>query len=64
MTALQAILFQLLQKTLVGDRRASRLFTQVAALAPQGAAAGLDVVFVEDDYTRLLSNYPSEMQHE
>ncbi|MBR1267664.1 hypothetical protein JQ629_09105 [Bradyrhizobium sp. AUGA SZCCT0222] len=51
MPALQAIMFQLVQRSLAGDKKAERTRQKFEEFAKRNSAAELEVVFVDNDYT-------------
>ncbi|MGH6711224.1 MAG: hypothetical protein ACREEK_19905 [Bradyrhizobium sp.] len=51
MQALQAIMFQLVQRSLAGDKKAERTRQKFEEFAKRNSAAELEVVFVDNDYT-------------
>ena len=62
-TALHAIMYQLLQKEIVGDTRASRALLKYEELAKQGAEQRLEIEFVDSDYTRSLADDQLDSHH-
>lgn len=54
-TVLEAIIYQLLQKEIAGDTRASRALLKYEELAKRGANQRLEIEFVDSDYTRSLA---------
>jgi Family of unknown function (DUF5681) len=57
----EAIILQLWAKEIVGDRRASRALLQYEELARRVRPPGVEIRFVDSDYTRaLLPEPPSE----
>jgi hypothetical protein len=55
MSALEAILFQLLQKSLSGDKKAQRALREYEEFANRNQAAQFEIVFVDNEYTKALS---------
>jgi hypothetical protein len=60
LTALEAIVLQLLQKSMAGDTRAHRVLLKYQALASQSGQKRLQITFVENDYTRSVANWQTE----
>ena len=54
-TALEAIVFQLLQKAMAGSARASRALLKYQEFACQNLEKKLELTFVDSDYTRALA---------
>ena len=54
-TALEAIIHQLMQKEAAGDDRASRVLLKYEELARQGLEAAPQIAFVDSDYTDALT---------
>jgi hypothetical protein len=59
-TALAAIIYQLLQKETAGDGRASRVLLRYEALGRKSTVKQLEVKFPESDYTRSLAKRQPE----
>lgn len=51
MSTLEAIVFQLVQKSLTGDKKAERARQRFEEFAKRNSAAELEVVFVDNEYT-------------
>ncbi len=62
-TALAAIMYQLLQREFAGDVCAGRALLKYEELAKQGAGSRLEMEFVDSDYTRSLADDWPESQH-
>ncbi|MCK1474146.1 hypothetical protein IVB27_04795 [Bradyrhizobium sp. 197] len=58
MSALEAIVFQLLQKSLAGDKRADRALQKFTDFADRNSVSELQLVFVDNDYTRAFAASP------
>jgi hypothetical protein len=58
MSALEAIVLQLLQKSLAGDKRADRVLQRFSDFADRNTVAELELVFVDNDYTRAFAASP------
>jgi hypothetical protein len=56
-TALEAIMLQLLQKGMEGNRRPRRVMLKYQELASQSAEKRLEITFLDDGYTRSLANW-------
>jgi hypothetical protein len=54
-TALEAIVFQLLQKAMAGSARAGRALLKYQEFASQNLEKKLELTFVDSDYTRALA---------
>jgi hypothetical protein len=54
-TALEAILYQLLHKAMGGESRAYRILLKFQEFANQNSEKKLELTFVESDYTRALA---------
>jgi Family of unknown function (DUF5681) len=54
-TALEAIILQLLQKELAGNQRARAVRMKFEEIARENADRGVEIEFVESDYTRALA---------
>ena len=54
-TAIEAIMHQLMRKQADGDVHASRVLQKYEELAPAGTDAALRIAFVENDYTQTLA---------
>jgi Family of unknown function (DUF5681) len=54
-TALEAILYQLLQKAMAGESRAYRTLLKYQEFASQNSKRKLELTFVESEYTRALA---------
>jgi len=54
-TALEAIIHQLMQKEAAGDGRASRVLLKYEELARNGPEAAPQIAFVDSDYTDALT---------
>jgi hypothetical protein len=55
MSALEAIMLQLLQKSLAGDKRADRALQRFSDFADRNSVSELGLVFVDNDYTRAFA---------
>lgn len=55
MSTLQAILYQLLQKSLSGNKKAERALQLFEDFAHRSTAPDIKIVFVDNDYTRALA---------
>ena len=51
MSALEAIVFQLVQRSLTGDKKAGRVRQKFEEFAKRNSATELEVVFVDNEYT-------------
>jgi hypothetical protein len=58
MSALEAIVLQLLQKSLAGDKRADRALQRFSDFADRNTVTELELVFVDNDYTRAFAASP------
>ncbi len=61
MSALEAIITQLIQKDLAGNARAARVLRKYRQLATETSEKKLELKFVESDYTRALAARPIDM---
>ena len=59
-TALEAIMYQLLQKEMAGDAKASRVLLQYGELVNHRADRRLEITFVDSDYTQSLTDWKAE----
>jgi len=57
MTVLEAIVLQLLQKTMSGDLRAHKVLLKYQELACRNANKSLDIKFLDNAYTATLANW-------
>jgi hypothetical protein len=55
MSALEAILHQLLQKSLSGDKKALRTLREFEEFAHRNGTAQFEIVFVDNEYTKALA---------
>jgi Family of unknown function (DUF5681) len=55
MPALNAIMYQLLQKSLSGNRKAARALREFEAFASRNLTKRLEIVFVDNEYTAAFS---------
>ena len=55
MPALGAIMFQLVQKSLAGDKKAERTRQKFEEFALQDSVSELEIIFVDNDYTRAFA---------
>lgn len=55
MPALGAIMYQLVQKSLVGDRKAERARQRFESHALESMVSEFEIVFVDNDYTRAFA---------
>jgi hypothetical protein len=55
MTAAEAIMLQLILKLMAGNARAGRALLKYQELTKQSSSQGLELEFVDSDYTRSLS---------
>ena len=55
-TALEAILYQLLHKAIGGESRAYRILLKFQEFANQNSEKTVELTFVESEYTRALAN--------
>jgi hypothetical protein len=55
MAALEAILYQLLQKSLSGDKKAERGLRKFEEFAYRNRAPELEIVFVDNEYTKAFA---------
>jgi hypothetical protein len=62
-TAIEAIVLQLLRKAMEGDARARRLLLKYQRFARQSAKTRLEIKFLDSDYTQSLANW-TEAQDE
>lgn len=51
MSTLEAIVFQLVQRSLAGEKKAERALQKFEEVARRNSAAELEVVFVDNEYT-------------
>ena len=63
MTALEAIIYQLLQKQLGGDAQAGRVLLKYEELVTHEDEKRLDLRFIDTDYTRSFAGDPLESSH-
>lgn len=54
--AIEAIMLQLMQKEMAGDKYASRVLLKYEKLALQAGERRLEIKFVDSDYTRAFGN--------
>jgi hypothetical protein len=57
--ALEAIILQLMQKSMAGNGRATRVLLKYQELANRNLEKRLELTFVDSDYTRALTNQPA-----
>ena len=55
MPALGAIMYQLVQKSLAGDRKAERVRQRFESHALESSASEFEIVFVDNDYTKAFA---------
>jgi hypothetical protein len=55
MAALEAILYQLLRKSLSGDKKAERALQKFEEFAHRNSAPQFEIVFVDNDYTKAFA---------
>jgi hypothetical protein len=60
MSALEAIITQLIQKDLSGNARAASVLRKYRQLASQSSEKKFELTFVDSDYTRALATRPLE----
>jgi hypothetical protein len=64
-SALEAIILQLIQKSMAGNSRASRVLLRYQEFANRNLEKKLELTFVDSDYTRALTRQlPSSIDHE
>ena len=59
-TALEAIMHQLIQREAAGDSRASRVLLKYEELTKHGTELPLQITFVDSDYTHALADEAPE----
>jgi hypothetical protein len=62
-TAIQAIVYQLLQKAAAGDGHAERVLLRYEELAAHRAEVPLQIEFLDNDYTQTLATSAPEAGH-
>jgi hypothetical protein len=60
-SALEAIMYQLVQKVMSGNARAFRVLLKYQEFANRHAEKKLELTFVDSDYTRALATQPSSI---
>jgi hypothetical protein len=55
MPALKAIMYQLLQKSLSGDKKAARALQKFEEFARRNSTAEFDIIFVDNEYTKAFA---------
>jgi Family of unknown function (DUF5681) len=64
LSALEAIIMQLVQKSMSGNRRASRVLLKYQEFANRNTEKTLELTFADNDYTRAFSGQRTGADHE
>jgi hypothetical protein len=63
-SALEAIILQLVQKSMAGNGRASRILLKYQEFANRNTEKKLELTFADNDYTRAFSSQRTGLGHE